>query len=122
MDLQLQKLLCNTSKHSIQRCRYIIQLNYICCILQEGLLLPYYNIIFFTFAGFIQPTFVDRMLQADDPDGFVDRQLFDFPPEMDVYLDDLKVPIPQDVPKMMDVFKVLYLHRAHLYTRLSCRS
>lgn len=50
------------------------------------------------------------MLQADDPDGFVDRQLFDFPPERNVYLDDLKVPIPQDVPKMMDIFKVCALY------------
>ena len=68
-----------------------------------------------TSEGFIQPTFVDRMLQADDADGFVDRQLFDFPPERNVYLDDLKVPIPQDVPKMMDIFKAcaLYMH-AHL--------
>ena len=39
----------------------------------------------FTSEGFIQPTFVDLMLQADDPGGFVDRQLFDFPPERSVY-------------------------------------
>ena len=37
-------------------------------------------------------------MQVDDPDGFVDRQLFDFPLERDVYLGDLKVPIPADVP------------------------
>ena len=61
---------------------------------------------------FIKPTFVDWMLQADDADGFVDRQLFDFPPERNVYLNDLKVPIPRDVPKMVDIFKAcaLYMH------------
>ncbi len=46
------------------------------------------------------------MLQVDDPDGFVDRQLFDFPPERDVYLGDLKVPIPSDVASLKDVFQV----------------
>ena len=46
------------------------------------------------------------MLKVEDPDGFVDRQLFDFPPDSDVYLDDLKVPIPSDVPRLVDVLKV----------------
>ena len=59
--------------------------------------------------GFIQPAFVDRLLQADDPAGFVDRQLFDFPPERDAYLDDLKVPIPDDSPNLEDILKVKYI-------------
>ena len=42
--------------------------------------------------GFIQPAFVEKMVLADDLAGFVDWQLFDFPPERDMYLDDLKVP------------------------------
>ena len=58
------------------------------------------------FPGFIQPAFVEKMLKVDDPDGFVDRQLFDFPPERDVYLGDLKVPIPADVPDLQDIFQV----------------
>ncbi len=57
-------------------------------------------------SGFFQPTFVERMLRVDDPDGFVDRQLFHFPPDRDVYLEDLKVPIPADVPDLKNVFKV----------------
>lgn len=46
------------------------------------------------------------MLLADDPAGFVDRQLFDFPPERDMYLDDLKVPIPNDIPEIESVLRV----------------
>jgi len=47
------------------------------------------------------------MLWVEDPDGFVDRQLFDFPPDRDVYLEDLKVPTPDDVSNLKDVFKVV---------------
>lgn len=51
------------------------------------------------------------MLQVDDLDGFVDRQLFDFPPERDVYLGDLKVPIPADVPDLQEIFQVyIYIY------------
>ena len=46
------------------------------------------------------------MVLGDDPAGFVDRQLFDFPPERDMYLDDLKVPVPDDVPNLEKVLKV----------------
>ena len=49
------------------------------------------------------------MLQAPDPGGFADRQLFDFPPERDVYLDELKVPVPPDVPKLLHIFKVIFV-------------
>ncbi len=45
-----------------------------------------------------QPAFVEHMLQADDADGFNDRQLFNFPPEGDVHFDELKIPMPPEVP------------------------
>ena len=59
----------------------------------------------FSVKGFIQPAFVEKMILADDPAGFVDRQLFDFPPERDMYLDALKVPVPDDVPDLEKVLK-----------------
>ena len=71
-----------------------------------------YNILF---EGFIQSALVEKMVLADDPAGFVDRQLFDFPPERDMYLDDLKVPVPEDIPDLEKVLKV----RLGWY-RLSC--
>ena len=43
-----------------------------------------------------------------DPAGFIDRQLFDFPPERGMYLDDLKVPVPEDIPDLEKVLKVRY--------------
>lgn len=94
MDSQLQKLLCNTFKHGIQ----MLQVYY-----TTQLYFAYCKRVFYYLTIYSSPlqglsTFVDCMLQADDPDGFVDRQLFDFPPEKDVYVDDLKVPIIQDVP------------------------
>ena len=46
------------------------------------------------------------MVLADDPAGFVDRQLFDFPPERDMYLDDLQVPVPEDIPDLEKILKV----------------
>ena len=62
--------------------------------------------VIYTHTGFIQPAFVERMLQIQDPGGFADRQLFDFPPERDVYLDELKVLVPPDVPNLLHNFKV----------------
>ena len=38
----------------------------------------------FNMSGFIQPTFVEKMLLSDDADGFNDRQMFVFPPQRDV--------------------------------------
>ena len=67
--------------------------------------------------GFIQPAFVERMVLSDDPAGFVDRQLFDFPPERDMYLD---VPVPDDVPELENILMVYYtipwtyVNRVHL--------
>lgn len=61
----------------------------------------------FNITGFIQPCFVFEMLHADDRDGLNDRQLFEFPPERDMFLDELKVPMPDDIPDLKDVFKVV---------------
>ena len=63
----------------------------------------------FNICGFIQPAFVEKMLLSDDADGFNDRQLFCFPPQRDVLLGDLKVPIPTDIPA---------LHQVREYIRL----
>jgi len=61
------------------------------------------------FLGYIQPAFV-KTVQVDDPDGFVDWLLFGFPPEQDVYLGDLKVPIPADVPDLQKILRVYILY------------
>ncbi len=59
----------------------------------------------FNITGFIQPTFVERMLLSDDADGFNDRQLFDFPPERDVHFDELKIPVSSEVTGLKDIFE-----------------
>ena len=61
-------------------------------------------------SGFIQPAFVEKMLTTDDPAGFGDRQLIDFPPERDVYLDDLKLPIPDNIANLYDIFQVYKIY------------
>ena len=61
----------------------------------------------FSSTGFIQPAFAENMLTSPDADGFNDRQLMDFPPEREVYLRELKVPIPDEVPKLLSIYKVL---------------
>ena len=58
----------------------------------------------FNITGFIQPAFVHQMLHSSDHDGMNDRQLFDFPPERDVFLDQLKVPMPEDIPDLKAIF------------------
>ena len=58
----------------------------------------------FNITGFIQPAFVHQMLHSSDHDGMNDRQLFDFPPEHDVFLDQLKVPMPEDIPDLKAIF------------------
>jgi len=63
----------------------------------------------FNICGFIQPAFVEKMLLSDDADGFNDRQLFCFPPQRDVLLGDLKVPIPTDVPALHQVYEYIRL-------------
>ena len=53
----------------------------------------------FNVTGFIQPQFVYEMLNlAPDADGLNDRQLFDFPPERELLLEDMIVPMPPPHP------------------------
>ena len=59
------------------------------------------------FNGFIQPSFAEKMLLSDDADGFNDRQLFVFPPQRDVLLDELKLPIPSNIPSLKCVYTLL---------------
>ena len=61
----------------------------------------------FNMSGFIQPTFVEKMLLSEDADGFNDRQLFVFPPQRDVFLNDLKQPIPPNIPPLKSIYKLL---------------
>ena len=65
----------------------------------------------FNISGFIQPTFVERMLTSDDADGFNDRQLFCFPPQRDVFLGDLKLPVPSNLPVLRDIHE--HVRRFH---------
>ena len=60
-------------------------------------------------SGFIQPAFVEKMLLSSDADGFNDHQLIDFPPEREVYLRELKVPVPDTVPKLANIYAILQL-------------
>lgn len=69
--------------------------------------------------GFIQPSYVHEMLtKSPDADGLNDRQLFDFPPERELLLDELKVPMPPDIPTLEDLFtEIMEQHKTHkLYT------
>ena len=61
----------------------------------------------FNMSGFIQPFFAAKMLLSDDADGFNDRQLFVFPPQTDVLLDELKLPIPPNIPSLKCVYTLL---------------
>ena len=54
----------------------------------------------FNMSGFIQPSFVERML-SEDADGFNDRQFFVFPPN------DLKQPIPPNIPSLKNIYTLL---------------
>ena len=68
----------------------------------------------FNVTGFIQPAFVYEMLNlVADADGLNDRQLFDFPPERELHLDDLEVPMPPDTPDLFQVFLEIYEHHKH---------
>ena len=61
----------------------------------------------FNISGFIQPAFVEKMLLSDDADGFNDRQLFAFPPQRDVLLNDLKLPIPPNIPSLQSIYTLI---------------
>ena len=55
--------------------------------------------------GFIQPTYIyDMLKKAPDADGLNDRQLFDFPPERELFQEELKVPMAANVPDLHDLF------------------
>ena len=69
--------------------------------------------------GFVQPAFVYEMLNlVQDADDLNNRQLFDFPPEQELYLDELQVPMPKDTPDLYQVFLEVYNHHKDrvLYT------
>ena len=70
----------------------------------------------FNITGFIQPAIVHQMLHSSDHDGMNDRQFFDFPPERDVFLDQLKVPMPEDIPNLKANF--CKVRDQHLQTKL----
>ena len=72
----------------------------------------------FNMSGFIQPSFAEKMLLSDDADGFNDRQLFVFPPQRDVLLDELKLHIPSNIPSLKRVYTLLRtIHSSpHTYT------
>ena len=73
----------------------------------------------FNVTGFIQPAFVYEMLnQVPDADGLNDRQLFDFPPERELLLDELVVPMPPDTPDLLKLFLSVYKNHKenHTYT------
>ena len=73
----------------------------------------------FNVTGFIQPAFVYEMLYlVPGADSLNDRQLFDFPPECKLFLDDLEVPMPPDTPDLLQIFLAVYdNHRGHqIYT------
>ena len=73
----------------------------------------------FNVSGFIQPAFVYDMLNnVPDADGLNDRQLFDFPPERELLLDDLVIPIPTDTPDLLQTFLAVYDNHkeTHIYT------
>ena len=60
----------------------------------------------FNIAGFIQPAFVEKMLLSDDAGGFNDR-LFAFPPQRDVLLNELKLPIPPNIPSLQSIYTLV---------------
>ena len=54
----------------------------------------------FNVLGFIQPAFMKKMFLLDDADGFNDQQLFSYPPQRDVFLKELALPMPSDLPSL----------------------
>ena len=62
----------------------------------------------FNVTGFIQTAFVYEMLNlTPDADGLNDRQLVDFPPEREMFLDELVVPMPSDTPDLLEIFETI---------------
>ena len=58
----------------------------------------------FNITGYIHPGFVHQMLHSSDHDGMNDRQLFDFSSKRDVFLDQLNVLVPEDIPNVKGIF------------------
>jgi hypothetical protein len=61
----------------------------------------------FNVADFIQPAFIEKMLVPKDADRFNDRQIFAFPPQRDVLLNDLKLLIPPNVPSVKEIYTLI---------------
>lgn len=61
----------------------------------------------FNISGFIQPAFVEKMLLSDNADVFNDLA---FSPQRDVFLKDLALPIPSDLPSLEKVYTILRKH------------
>ena len=55
--------------------------------------------------GFIQPSFVVKMLERPDPDVFNDRQFFVCPDEVEYRYSQLKVPMDPTIPPLVEIFK-----------------
>ena len=70
----------------------------------------------FNISGFIQPAFVYEMLnEVPDADGLNDRQLFDFPPERNIFLDELVVPTPPHTPDLFELFSTIHeVHKSNV--------
>lgn len=65
----------------------------------------------FNMCGFIQPSFVVKMLESTDPDAFNDRQFFICPEEVEYKYNELKLPMDFTVANLEDIFRAL--KRAH---------
>ena len=102
MDEELQELYGNTSTNSFQYYRYIHVYMYRFIAAING---------FFQYSSFqfrFHPTNLRRSNATSGGCRWIrDRQLFDFPPERDVYLDELKVPIPIGVPSLKDISRYI---------------
>ena len=70
----------------------------------------------FNMSGFIQPSFVEKMLISEDADRFNDHQLFVFPTPRDVFLNDLKQPIPSNIPSLKSIYNLGPFTQQHTHT------
>lgn len=60
----------------------------------------------FNLAGFVQPDVIVNLLHGNDYDGFLDRQFFVCPPEVDTDYDDMK-DMPQDATSFKEMFHII---------------
>ena len=72
----------------------------------------------FNVTEFIHSSFVYEMLTNSD--GLNDRQLFDFPPERELFLDQLQVLMPPETPSLEDIFMDIYSNHmdSKIYTSI----